>query len=220
MAIHARRALVGLVTTAAVLALPAVAAAAPVLAVTQSTTTAGTNPATVTFNSTFTSAPNDVTFALPAGLLANANQGGGACLASSTPNSACIVGTGSVTSGVGPAAPVTLYLVAAPAAGDAAGVALVQGTTTLSTAAVTVRSTDGGLNVAFSNLADRRDQRSRRVVDHAAHAVVLPDHAGKRHADGGRSQHHGAAQRHRVQRSDLPAGAERVDYQGRARLRR
>ena len=153
MAIHARRALVGLVTTAAVLALPAVAAAAPVLAVTQSTTTAGTNPATVTFNSTFTSAPNDVTFALPAGLLANANQGGGACLASSTPNSACIVGTGSVTSGVGPAAPVTLYLVAAPAAGDAAGVALVQGTTTLSTAAVTVRSTDGGLNVAFSSLS-------------------------------------------------------------------
>ena len=153
MAIQARRALVGLVTTAAVLALPAVAAAAPLLTVTQSTTTAGTSPATVTFNSTFTSAPNDVTFALPAGLLANANQGGGACLAATTLTTACQVGSGTVTSGAGPAAPVNLYLVPAPAAGDAAGVALVQGSTTLSTAAVTVRSTDGGLNVAFSNLS-------------------------------------------------------------------
>ena len=153
MAIRARRALIGLATTAAVLALPAVAAAAPLLTVTQSTTTAGTSPATVSFNSTFTSAPNDVTFALPAGLLANANQGGGACLAATTLTTACQVGSGTVTSGAGPAAPVNLYLVPAPAAGDAAGVALVQGSTTLSTAAVTVRSTDGGLNVAFSNLS-------------------------------------------------------------------
>lgn len=156
MAIHARRALVGLVTTAAVLALPAVAAAAPVLAVTQSTTTAGTSPATVTFNSTFTSAPNNVTFALPAGLLANANQGGGACLASSTPSAACQVGSGTITVPGPTNVPVTEYLVAPPAAGDAAGVALVQGTspaTPLSVADVTVRSTDGGLNVAFSGLA-------------------------------------------------------------------
>ena len=130
MAIHARRALVGLATTAAVLALPAVAAAAPLLTVTPSTTTAGTSPATVNFNSTFTSAPNDVTFALPAGLLANANQGGGACLAATTLTTACQVGSGTVTSGAGPAAPVSLYLVPAPAAGDAAGVALVQGSTT------------------------------------------------------------------------------------------
>ena len=127
MAIHARRALVGLVTTAAVLALPAVAAAAPLLTVTPSTTTAGTSPATVTFNSTFTSAPNDVTFALPAGLLANANQGGGACLAATTLTTACQVGSGTVTSVPAPQRPVSLYLVPAPEAGDAAGVALVQG---------------------------------------------------------------------------------------------
>jgi hypothetical protein len=153
VAIQARRALVGLVTTAAVLALPAVAAAAPLLTVTPSTTTAGTSPATVTFNSTFSTAPNDVTFALPAGLLANANQGGGACLAATSLTTACQVGSGTATAAGTPNVPVNLYLVPAPAAGDAAGVALVQGSNTLSTAAVTVRSTDGGLNVTFSNLA-------------------------------------------------------------------
>ena len=58
-----------------------------------------------------------------------------------------------MTSGAAPAGSVNLYLVPAPAAGDAAGVALVQGSNTLSIAAVTVRSTDGGLNVAFSNLS-------------------------------------------------------------------
>jgi len=156
VAIRARRALIGLATTAAVLALPAVAAAAPALVVTQSTTTAGTSPATVGFNSTFTTPPNDVTFALPAGLLANANQAGGACLASATPNAACQVGSGTITVPGPTNVPVTEYLVAPPAAGDAAGVALVQGSspgTPLSVAAVTVRSTDGGLNVEFSNLS-------------------------------------------------------------------
>ncbi len=81
MAIRLRRALVGLATTAAVLALPAVASAAvtPALTVTPSTTTAGTSPATVGLDATFTGgSPNDVTFALPTGLLANANQAGGA----------------------------------------------------------------------------------------------------------------------------------------------
>ena len=156
MAIQARRALVGLVTTAAVLALPAAAWAAPGLTVTPTTTTAGTSPATVNFDSTFTSAPNDVTFALPAGLLANANLQSGACLASSTPSAACQVGSGTATA-AGLAVPVSEYLVKGPAAADAAGVALVQGSSPsgalLSTADVTVRSTDGGLNIAFSNLA-------------------------------------------------------------------
>ena len=102
MAIRLRRALAGLATTAAVLALPAVASAAvtPALTVTPSTTTAGTSPATVGLDATFTGgSPNDVTFALPTGLLANASQAGGACLISSTATAACQVGTGTVTAG-------------------------------------------------------------------------------------------------------------------------
>jgi hypothetical protein len=155
VAIRLRRALVGLATTAAVLALPAVASAAvtPALTVTPSTTTAGTSPATVNFDATFSGgSPNDVSFALPSGLLANANQAGGACLISSTPTAACQVGSGTATE-AGTPLPVSLYLVTAPKAGDVAGLALVQGSTTQTTADVTVRSTDGGLNIAFSNLA-------------------------------------------------------------------
>ncbi|MGO9499857.1 MAG: hypothetical protein ACLQA5_24570, partial [Solirubrobacteraceae bacterium] len=80
-------------TTAAVLALPAVASATinPVgLTLTQPTgTTAGTSPATVGFNATFSpsagDSPKDITFALPNGLIANANQASGACLASASP---------------------------------------------------------------------------------------------------------------------------------------
>ena len=154
MAIRVRRALVGLATIAAVLALPAVASAAvtPALTVTPSTTTAGTSPATVEFNATFSgSFPNDVSFGLPSGLLANANQGGGACLISSTPTAACQVGSGTVTAGGNPLS-VNLYLVVAPKAGDAAGLALVQGSTTLSVADVTVNPT-GSLNIAFSGLS-------------------------------------------------------------------
>ncbi|HUA71374.1 MAG TPA: hypothetical protein VMA96_09840 [Solirubrobacteraceae bacterium] len=155
MAIRVKRALVGLATAAAVLILPAVASAAvtPGLTVTPSTTVAGTNPATVGFDATFSSAPNDVSFALPAGLLANADQAGGACLIASSPTAACQVGSGTVTAGGMAGLPVSLYLVGAPKAGDAAGLALVQGSTTLSVADVTVRSADGGLNIAFSNLS-------------------------------------------------------------------
>ena len=160
MAIRLRRALVGLATTAAVLVLPAVASAAvtPALTVTPSTTTAGTSPATVGLDATFTGgSPNDVTFALPTGLLANASQAGGACLISSTPTTGCQVGTGTVTS-AGAAVTVSLWLVKAPSTSDVAGVAVVQGTgpsgTVLSTADITLRSTPTlGLNVGFSSLA-------------------------------------------------------------------
>ena len=156
MSLRPRRALVGLVAVFALLALPAVASAAitPTLAVTQTGTAAGTSPATVGLHATFTGGtPNNVSFSLPAGLLANANQAGGACLISSAPTAACQVGSGTVTAGVTPNVQVSLFLVAAPKTGDAAGLALVQGSTTLSTADVTVRSTDGGLDIAFSNLA-------------------------------------------------------------------
>lgn len=162
MSLRARRALIGLATAAAALALPAAAAATitPALTLTQNTTVGGASPATVGFDTTFSpqggDSPKDVTFALPPGLLANANQAGGACLASATPNAACAVGSGTLTTGVGPVQ-VTLYLVKAPSASDVAGVAMVQGTSpsgaVLSTADVTLRSTPTvGLNIAFSNL--------------------------------------------------------------------
>jgi hypothetical protein len=157
-----RRALAGLVIAGALLALPAVASATitPGLTVSQPTgTTAGANPATVGVDATFSSTtgdfPNNVTFALPSGLLANANQDGGLCLLSAAPNASCQVGAGTVTAAGNPA-PVSLYLVKAPNAADVAGIALVLGSapgTPLSTADVTLRSTPTvGLNIAFSNL--------------------------------------------------------------------
>ncbi len=120
----------------AALALPAVASAtiSPVLTLTQpSGTTAGASPATVNLDTTFSprsgDSPKDITFALPSGLLVNADQAGGACVLSSTPNASCQVGQGmmSVTTGGGTTQyPVSLYLVTGPSAGDIAGVALVQ----------------------------------------------------------------------------------------------
>ncbi len=162
MSFRARRALVGLVIAGALLVLPAVASATinPVgLSLTEPTgTSAGTSPATVGFDATFTpssmaESPKDITFALPSGLLANADQAGGICLLSSTPNSSCQVGQGTMTAAAAAPMPVTLYLVKAPSAGDIAGIALVQAGATLSTADVTLRSAPTvGLNIAFSNL--------------------------------------------------------------------
>ena len=159
MSLRARRALVGLVTAAAALALPAVASATitPALTLNQATTAAGTTPATVGFDAVF--APNpatdgvkDVTFALPSGLLANANINGGACLLAASPTPACQVGTGTVTAG-GTGVPVTEYLVVAPSgSGAAGGVAVVNNATqqVVTTGAVSLSAT--GLNVAFTNL--------------------------------------------------------------------
>ena len=165
MSLRPRRALVGFVAVFALLALPAVASAAitPTLTLDQTAgTTAGTSPATVGFDAKF--APNpvtdgvkDFTFALPPGLQANADLAGGACLISATPQAACQVGSGTVTAGIA-GVPVSLYLVQAPKAGDAAGVAMVQGaspggTPLGSPGDVTLRTTpDVGLNVTFSSL--------------------------------------------------------------------
>jgi hypothetical protein len=155
MSFRPRRALVGLVAAAAALvALPAAASAAitPALILSESGTTAGSNP-TVGFDAKFTSTtgdtPKDVTFALPPGLLANENINGGACLVSKAPSSACQVGSGTVTSGT-TGDSVTVDLVAPPKAGDVAGLALVSGTTPLATAEVTLTPT--GLDVVFSAL--------------------------------------------------------------------
>jgi hypothetical protein len=164
VSLRPRRALVGLVAVVAGLALPAVASAAitPALTVTPTNTTAGTNPATVGIDATFSPSPatdgvKDFSFSLPPGLLANANLAGGACLITASPQAACQVGSGTVTA-AGTAVTVSLYLVQAPKAGDAAGVAMVEGNSPTGMALgspgdVTVRAAAPvGLNIAFSNL--------------------------------------------------------------------
>jgi hypothetical protein len=126
VAIHARRALVGLVTTAAVLALPATAlAAGETLTVTPTNPQAGgaTNvTATLTFASGDT--PKTVVTSLAPGMLGNLNANPG-CLGSQQLTAACQVGTASVSSTVGPFTG-NLYLVpAAPGSTDAAGIEFV-----------------------------------------------------------------------------------------------
>ncbi|HEY4826210.1 MAG TPA: hypothetical protein VIH85_05560 [Solirubrobacteraceae bacterium] len=158
MSSRPRRALLGLLSAVAAFAvLPGTALAdfTPALSLDQTAgTTAGSSPATgfnATFNSTSGDSVKDVTFALPPGLLANANINGGACLIATTASSACQIGTGSLNAG---AIPVTEYLVAAPSgSGAAGGVEVVNnGTgTALTTAAVSLTAT--GLDVAFTNLS-------------------------------------------------------------------
>ncbi len=109
--------------------------------------------------------PKDLTLSLPAGLLANASIGGGACLQSVTPIAACQVGSGTVTAaglGLLPVSlPVTFDLVAPPKPGDLAGLALMMtflgNTSQLGTPGeITVRPPSDprgvGLNIAFSNI--------------------------------------------------------------------
>ena len=160
MATRVRRALIGLATTVAVMALPAVASATitPALTLNQSAgTTAGTSPATVGFDAAFPSSTGDtvkdVTFALPPGLLADANINGGACLISPSATSACQVGTGTITAdGLG--VPVTEYLVAAPTgSGGAGGVEVVNNATQTALTTGVVSLTPTGLDVAFTNLS-------------------------------------------------------------------
>jgi hypothetical protein len=160
VSLRPRRALLGLITAVAALAvLPAAASASisPTLTLTQSSgTTAGSNPATVGFDAAFNPSAGDsvkdVTFALAPGLLANADINGGACLLAASPTAACQVGTGTVTAGGAPVA-VTEYLVVAPSgSGGAAGVEVVNNATQtpVTTGVATVTAT--GLDVAFTNL--------------------------------------------------------------------
>lgn len=153
------RALLGLLAAAAALvALPAVASASitPALTLTQSSgTTAGTSPATVGFNAKFSpstgDSPKDITLALPSGLLANLDQDGGACLASSSTSAACQIGSGTVSAATG-SVPATLYLVKAPASSDVAGVALSTAVGTLTGAVTLQTSPTVVLDLSFTNI--------------------------------------------------------------------
>ena len=121
----------------------------------------------LSFSPTGSDSPKDLTFVLPAGLLANASINGGACLHTQTPTASCQVGSGTVTAVGLDLVPVTgqvaLDLVAPPKPGDLAGVALLvtllgQTTQLGSPGEIAVRpSTDPagfGLNIAFANLPD------------------------------------------------------------------
>ena len=88
--------------------------------------------------------PKDLTIMLPPGLLANATINGGKCLTETTLDDNCQVGSGTVTASVAGLVPVptsvTFDLVAPPAPGDLAGLAVnSNGTQIGSTAGIAVR---------------------------------------------------------------------------------
>ncbi|HEX4008823.1 MAG TPA: hypothetical protein VHX62_02375 [Solirubrobacteraceae bacterium] len=135
----------------------------PTLTLNQSAGTAAGSTANLgvdlKFAPTGTDSPDDMTLNLPPGLLANAAIDGGACLTTADlSDTACQVGTGTVTAdafGYIPiTTPVTFDLVPPPAAGDLAGLAVnSSGTQIGSTADVKVRPSgdpDGvGITIDF-----------------------------------------------------------------------
>src|SRR6185437_11708323 len=166
-----RRVLTGLAIglTAVVLAPAASASVTPALSLDQrgGTQAASTVPLgmNLSFSPSGSDSPKDLTITLPPGLLANASINGGACLKTSTPTSACQVGSGTVSAtGLG-LLPVTgqvaFDLVAPPKPGDLAGLALLvtllgQTSQLGSPGEIAVRpATDPagfGLNISFANI--------------------------------------------------------------------
>lgn len=117
----------------AALAQSASASVSPTLSLDQSAGTAAGSTTNLgldlKFSPTGTDSPDHMTLSLPPGLLANASVDGGACLTmTDLDDTACQVGTGTVTAiaeGVVPiTTPVTFDLVPPPAAGDLAGLAV------------------------------------------------------------------------------------------------
>jgi hypothetical protein len=111
--------------------------------------------------------PKNMTLSLPPGLLASASVGGGSCLHSTTAQSKCQVGTGTVTAttaGLLPlSVPLTFYLVAPPKKSDLAGLVVmanVLGSQSQlgSPGEVVIRASSDprgvGLNIVFTNLPD------------------------------------------------------------------
>jgi len=171
-----RRVLTGLAIglTAVVLAPAASASVTPALSLDQSggTQAASTVPLgmNLSFSPSGSDSPKDLTITLPPGLLSNASINSGACLKTSTPTSACQVGSGTVSAtGLG-LLPVTgqvaFDLVAPPKPGDLAGLALLvtllgQTSQLGSPGEIAVRpATDPagfGLNISFANVPNTYD---------------------------------------------------------------
>jgi hypothetical protein len=126
-----------LAALAAALAPTAAASTTATLRLDQSAGTAAGSTANLgldlKFADTGTDSPHDLTIDLPPGLLANAAINGGSCLRTAdVSDSACQVGSGTVTATVDPipgllnlalplSVPVTFYLVPPPGSGDLAG---------------------------------------------------------------------------------------------------
>lgn len=139
-----RPALAGLVAVFAVAAAAPAVASADSITVTPANLQAGGNPA-ITATLTFAPAdtPKTVVTELPAGLLANLNANP-ACLTTTTlTGTTCEIGTGTVT-GASPGN-TTLFLVPAPSSSDVAGIdTVVPGSSTPLATGIAVRSSDGG----------------------------------------------------------------------------
>jgi hypothetical protein len=143
-----------------VLAVPATASATitPTLTLTPATLPAGTTQAlklNLNFAPSLGDSPTNLDLTLPAGLVLNANLGGGACLTSATPAAGCELASASATLLVPEV--MSLWLVKPPSPLDIAGAALVSGPTPTgmvqATAAVTLRTTpDVGLDLSFPSL--------------------------------------------------------------------
>jgi uncharacterized membrane protein YgcG len=164
-----RVASVVVVVAAMVCAPVAGAAITPSASLNQSAgTQAGTS---VSLGTTFSFAPanndspKDLTINLPPGLLANASINNGACLKTTSMQSACQVASGTVSAETVPlgiglpvpvSVPISLYLVAPPHAGDLAGLAIKNdmagGTALGSPGAITIRPSDAGVTIAFTNI--------------------------------------------------------------------
>jgi hypothetical protein len=170
----------GGVTAALVVALAPAASASigtPSVTLTPSSAPAGltANLGTdIKFSPTGGDSTRDLTLELPPGLIANASIDNGACLKTSTPTTACQVGTGTVTATENELVPLpltlnaTFDLVAPPSPSDLAGLQTMvlppgSGTPTpLGTpAAVSLRSASDpageGLTIAFANIPDSFD---------------------------------------------------------------
>jgi hypothetical protein len=150
----------------------------PAVTLTPSSATAGSiaNLGTdITFNPSSGDTAKDLTLALPPGLIANAGIDGGACLKSSTPATACQVGTGTVTATASflgipakTALSATFDLVAPPGAADLAGLAVLvkdpfsgKPTQLGTPAAITLRSGSDpagiGLDIVFTSIPNTFD---------------------------------------------------------------
>jgi hypothetical protein len=172
-----RHGLTGLAVLAGMAALAPAASASigtPTLALTPTSATAastGNLGTDIKFSPTGGDSVKNLTLSLPPGLIANASVDNGACLKATSPLPACVVGTGTVTAtenslgGASLSLPAEFSLVAPPAPGDLAGLAVSvkappssQYTALGTPAAVVLRGSGDpagqGLNISFTNIPD------------------------------------------------------------------
>jgi len=123
-------ALLAVLTLAAALPAAGSASIAPKLALSPGSVSAGAAQS-LGFDIAFSPSPGDYptsfSLTLPSGLVPNLDLAGGACLNSATPTAGCELGSGTATTTLSTTTPVSLWLVKAPGAADAAGAALVAG---------------------------------------------------------------------------------------------